>query len=374
MRNIALNMLVFNRKMRSFQSAKRPIGQRAIILTLFVILFVFLACKIEDYNVSAIGKTTSEIGIIDKISIMIKSDMSVVYNGEEINLKDASGNILYPIIYKDNLYLPVRGVSNVVGKEIEWEKARNVMYVGKTPSGPNNVKKNESILIPRKEKIESIEKPVPYMAGAYIRPNFVVMVDFIAKEFYDNTGARIYPIVLNGYTYLPTQDVGNLFGVNINLNSLRKTIFMASKSNLDWEQDNSYVAVFLGNQFDKQVQIYTKATEKIRNLKKAGQKNELAVLLNEISNDYEIASQNSAYLKSVSIINYTPKEKEVYKAVLDFAEASEHYILVLENIAYMAANNQDFPIMAETFLSIAIESQSKMDKARNLLQVLEGSN
>ena len=67
---------------------------------------------------------------------------------------------------------------------------------------------------------------------------------------------------------------------------------------------------------------------------------------------------------------FTDEEKEACQKLCDFIEITEYYILVMENIAYMAADKQDYSIMAENFLNFALESEKAMDSAREAIECL----
>ena len=169
---------------------------------------------------------------------------------------------------------------------------------------------------------------------------------------------------------MPVRAISGLMGEEIDWNGLTKTIFIGTEELPDPEPEKSAATLFLADQFDDQVLLYDRATVKIQNLKKAASPEDLLILATEVSKDYAAAAENTSQMKSLSTDGYTEKELAAYQALLAFTEISEHYILVLENIAYMAAADQDYSMLAETFLTFAMESQSRMDEARNLIQGL----
>ena len=68
-------------------------------------------------------------------------------------------------------------------------------------------------------------------------------------------------------------------------------------------------------------------------------------------------------IKNIDQSSFTEEEKEVYDKLAAFAESNEYYILVLENIAYLAASDSDYSMLADTFLYFAMEAQTKMAAA-----------
>ena len=68
--------------------------------------------------------------------------ITVKYNGETQELKDANGNRVYPISYEGTTYLPVRAVANLLGIEVNWDGPTNTVWLGEgfvpTPSTPSS--------------------------------------------------------------------------------------------------------------------------------------------------------------------------------------------------------------------------------------------
>ena len=337
---------------------------------LILAALLLLATAGNPGSVSAIERTALTSTATDKIQVYVKPDVTIILNGEQRIFRDGEGRIVYPIIYNGSTYLPVRAISGLMGEEIEWDSYSKTIFIGKTLSNPNKVKKAVPTESAVTLNMAMASRPAPSMAGAYLRPNFLIMMDFVAQEFYDEKGNRVYPIVLNGSTYLPVRAISGLMGEEIDWNGLTKTIVIGTEELPDPEPEKSAATLFLADQFDDQVLLYDRATVKIQNLKKAASPEDLLILATEVSKDYAAAAENTSQMKSLSTDGYTEKELAAYQALLAFTEISEHYILVLENIAYMAAADQDYSMLAETFLTFAMESQSRMDEARNLIQGL----
>jgi hypothetical protein len=63
---------------------------------------------------------------------------------------------------------------------------------------------------------------------------------------------------------------------------------------------------------------------------------------------------------------FTEQEKAALDKLTAYAESTEYYIMILENIAYLAAQENDYSMLAETFLYFAMDSQTKMGEARTV--------
>lgn len=74
------------------------------------------------------------------ITASLNYGITIKYNGEVQEMKDATGNRVYPISYEGTTYLPVRAVANLLGIEVNWDGATNTVYLGEgfvaTPTQP----------------------------------------------------------------------------------------------------------------------------------------------------------------------------------------------------------------------------------------------
>jgi len=67
-------------------------------------------------------------------------DIKLVVDGKAFTPKDANLNIVEPFIYNGTTYLPVRAVSQALGKEVIWDGDVNTIYIGKrSPDGSSPV-------------------------------------------------------------------------------------------------------------------------------------------------------------------------------------------------------------------------------------------
>ena len=70
------------------------------------------------------------------ISAMLNRDITITYNGEAQSFKDTKGNPVYPITYNGTTYLPVRGVSDLLGVAVNWDQATNTVQLGTNEKQP----------------------------------------------------------------------------------------------------------------------------------------------------------------------------------------------------------------------------------------------
>ncbi len=64
---------------------------------------------------------------------VIYDNIKIFLDGEEIQPKDADGDIVEPFVYNGTTYLPVRAIGNAIGKDVSWDGVEKVVYLGSKP-------------------------------------------------------------------------------------------------------------------------------------------------------------------------------------------------------------------------------------------------
>ena len=72
------------------------------------------------------------------------NDIKVYVDGSLIKPKDADGNIVEPFIYDGTTYLPLRAISQALGKEVDWDSKNNIVYIGKKPNDIENTDNSQN--------------------------------------------------------------------------------------------------------------------------------------------------------------------------------------------------------------------------------------
>ena len=71
-------------------------------------------------------------GIIEKVQAELRGDFVIKTNGQVQTLKNANGEVVYPLLYQGTTYLPVRAISELNNKEVVWyEDTKTVDIVDK---------------------------------------------------------------------------------------------------------------------------------------------------------------------------------------------------------------------------------------------------
>lgn len=347
--------------------------KRLIAVIITVTLFVSNGTYVyaDDLNKSTLSQK--------KIMVYLKPDLTVELNGIKQAFYDSMGKIVYPIIYNGSTYLPVRAVSGLMKEPIEWDQASKTVFIGKTLSNPNKIASKISVnsAITDNTGKNTLKSE---MVNGYLKPDVLIMYDFKPQYFCDLNGDYVYPIIYNGATYLPIRAISELMKEPIEWDGTTKTISIGDgediEQNIDLEEEIeiSIAAKKLKSLFEREEILYYEATAKTTSLKEATSLDEKQLIAEIISENY-ISAQNMAIdIKMMDTSEFNTEELSAYDKLTTFAESTEYYILVLENIAYLAAQDTDYSMLAETFLYFAMDSQAKMEEAREIIQDLSNDN
>ncbi|MDD2190757.1 MAG: stalk domain-containing protein [Eubacteriales bacterium] len=343
----------------------------AIFITAFSLLFT------TSITAAYAANSESATPAPKKVMFYLKPDISVEMNGVRQVFKDAKNQIVYPIIYNGSTYLPIRAMSALMKEPVEWDSGSKTVYIGKTISHPIK----DTALIPVNAAVSAKDDKntnwgtEPGLVAGYSKPDVLVMYDFVIISCKDVNGGTIYPINYNGSIYLPLRTLSNLMGEPIDWDGEAKKICIGDGED-EPEEDEPIAeepeieidktAVLFKDLYDREEALYYEATAKITNIKDATTE-EKQVIASTASENYLKAGSIALEIKNVDQSDFTEEEKEVYDKLAAFAESNEYYILVLENIAYLAASDSDYSMLAETFLYFAMEAQTKMEAVRESL-------
>ena len=97
-------------------------------------------------TVTVFGNTTMK-----EIVAYLNYAIDIVVDGEVKVLEDAQGNRVYPISYNGTTYVPVRGVSTLLGVEVEWDSVNGAVVL----TTDKGIEESNSLL-------EGVEKSTRY--------------------------------------------------------------------------------------------------------------------------------------------------------------------------------------------------------------------
>lgn len=324
---------------------------------------------------STVSGAASEKPKTTKDVAYLRPDYTIETEDSALIFKSMNGKRVYPLVYKDNTYLPVRAISALIDEDVEWEDYSKTVYIGKTLSNPNksvlkkDLESRKSLELVAKDTYTRPNEKLG-MVAVGVRPDVLVMYDFETQNFQNESGETINPIFYEGTAYLPIRAIADMMGKDIAWDSDSATITIRElglEDELKGEKESKLTDTekMLIDEFDFAVGLYDHATDKLLTLQKSKDAELRQLLVASISEDFFKAQEQAGRVKSLDITGYSDVELAVYQALDQFVEISEYYVLVIENIAYMAINDQDYSMLAETFFAFAMDTQAKMDIARS---------
>ncbi|GEM_PF-753840 len=357
-------------------------------------LFVLTAVLLFSTSVTGAYADGSGVPVQKKVMFYLKPDIAIEINGVRQVFKDAYGQMVYPVVYNGTAYLPIRAISAIMREPVEWDGGSKSIYIGKTLKNPVKSEARIStdfVQEASRSDISFLSGIQPSLVTGYSKPDILVMYDFVIQTFKDVNGTTVYPVNYNGSTYLPVRAASRLMNAPIVWDGTAKliSISVTEEEPVVEEQDeekpdkemteeeaekkaaekiDKEAAATLKDLYEREEALYYEASAKITNIKKATaeEKNAIAASASE---NYLNAQALTQEVKGIDQKDFSDQRKTACVKLQAFAESNEYYILLLENIAYLAAADSDYSMLADTFLYFAVEAQNAMRAARDLIIV-----
>lgn len=174
-------------------------------ITFFMLIIIAIFANTALASVGTIDKTLYYTGITINIDNTI------------INPKDVNGNIVEPFIIDGTTYLPVRAISEALGKNVTWNGETYSVYIA-----DSNENKTQNTDGKTDKKIYEKVKTLNYKdIKIYINQKLI--------EPKDANGNIAEPFIIDGTTYLPVRAVAEAFNKNVDWKDETKTVIISSK-------------------------------------------------------------------------------------------------------------------------------------------------
>lgn len=180
----------------------------------------------------------------------LRPDITIIVDEEESYFKSASGDYVFPILFDDSTYLPLRAIGEIMGKNVNWDEKNKTI----TLSGERDVYKNTTKEPYAKRDDIKVE----------VRKDFKIVIDGKEKTFKDAKGNRVYPILFDGSTYLPLRAIGEIMDCDVTWDGDDKSVSI-SKEKLTVTDADSFITD--KNIEDLKDRIETKKEELLDNIK-----------------------------------------------------------------------------------------------------------
>lgn len=324
------------------------------------------------------GTCTAEVKAAGSVSektpvwVFIKPETQVDFRGEKKMFKDEKGDEVYPIVYQGRIYLPLRGLSGMFGEPIEWNESGKTLFFGKTMSAPNKEAGTIYNKLVEPFVVSIIPDDMPEMDEAYIKQDTIVMVDFVIKPLQNDKEETFNPIIYQDSMYLPLRNLCDMLGEPVYWNEGDQTVYIGNLSDKSSQSKgqtshSSNIMTELRDLFSRSEALYYEATAKSMNIRDTKDAKERDKIAKALSKDYQAARDLSRRVPKWNSFG-TLQEVDAYREVKNFLENTEQYLLILENIAYLAASDENYAMLSESFFEAALSTQTTMDMARTLLQ------
>ncbi|MCL1808668.1 MAG: copper amine oxidase N-terminal domain-containing protein [Clostridiales bacterium] len=302
------------------------------------------------------------------ISVYLKPDITIKVGDQVKSFYDEGGQNVFPLIYQGTTYLPVRAVSSLMGENIEWDDKSRTVYIGRTLSAPGK-QPGQAGNYARNGDVPAVLKPSVQTVDALLMTDIIIMYDFEVQNFYDVNGRTVYPVNYLGSNYLPIRAVSKLMGEAIDWDAGQKLITISDKKAgvAQAGKKNENMAV-LSDFLSDVVTVSDEATALIVNLQNNLTEGELAAMVTAADKCSNKIDKLIMDIKRTDKGKFSEEELDACGKLQDYAESASYYILVIENILYMAEKGEDYSIFGETFLNFAMDSQTKYEAAKEALK------
>lgn len=158
---------------------------------------------------SLLGATAFAAPLEKKIDVLY-DNIKIYVDGVLVQPKDGAGNAVEPFLSNGTTYLPVRAVSEALGKEVSWDADSKSIYIGEKPALDIQDVAIEEVTVSNADELYAAlgsYKHIKLTPGVYnlsqLKPNYSESKNIYWKEVYDGRG-----LVLEGIEHITFEGLG----------------------------------------------------------------------------------------------------------------------------------------------------------------------
>lgn len=177
-----------------------------------IVIMLIIICVFSGISFATVGNEDATLNY-----------MGITLNIDDVNVvpRDVNGNVVEPFTINGTTYLPVRAVSEALGKKVDWNSETKTVSID-DKNEEYDIKKFEGNI----EKRNIQEKKKIYYNDIKIKIN--------GKEIEpkDANGNTVEPFTISGTTYLPVRAVSEALDKKVGWNGETKTVFISSNNEI----------------------------------------------------------------------------------------------------------------------------------------------
>ena len=173
-----------------------------------LVIMLIVVCSLSGISYAKVGSEETTLNY-----------MGITLNIDNVNIvpKDVNGNVVEPFTIKGTTYLPVRAVSEALGKKVNWDNATKTVSID-DQDVEYDIKKFEG-----KAEGRNVQEKKEIFYN-----NIKIKINGKEIEPKDSNGNLVEPFTISGTTYLPVRAVSEALGKNVGWNGETKTVFVSS--------------------------------------------------------------------------------------------------------------------------------------------------
>lgn len=115
--------------------------------------------------------------------------------------------------YNGTVYIPIRTAGAWMGCSVAWDQSAQAIRL--TSGGSPAVTPSSELPDSTQEELDQLSAQIRDGVTITIRPDITVYLDGQAQSFTNVKGEPVYPAALDGVTYLPVRNVGEMCGLEV---------------------------------------------------------------------------------------------------------------------------------------------------------------